>query len=127
MSAMEDVQPLLIPTLSKTKISRHLSYPVGAEKVSSALASCVQFPLLKLHFYFRFDNSLRRGEYEFLRVEYLDNVRPAQEWPIDTLYQRPPQWRCEIVVQPVPPGCPTLVLHLDVGGIPPALITLVRC
>jgi hypothetical protein len=26
----------MIPTLSKAKISRHLSYPIGAEQVSAA-------------------------------------------------------------------------------------------
>jgi len=45
---------------------------------------------------------LRRGHYEFLRVEYLNNASPAEEWPIWHLYKRPPQYRWEIVVQPVP-------------------------
>ena len=89
--------------MSKAKISRHLSYPVGAEQVSSALISTPQFPRLKLHFYFWSDSHLRRKDYEFLRIEYLNNVQPRNEYPIWTLYQRPPQWRWEIVVQPVPP------------------------
>jgi len=99
---MEDVQPYIVPTLSRAKISNHLSYPIGAAAVSLALGSTVQLPQLKLHFYFWSNNSLRRGHYEFLRVEYLNNATPAQDWPIWRLYQRPPQYRWEIVVQPVP-------------------------
>ena len=67
-----------------------------------ALASAKQLPDLKLHFYFRFDLWLRKGHYEFFRVEYLNNATPAEEWPISSLYKRPPQYRWEIVVQPVP-------------------------
>jgi hypothetical protein len=48
---VEDVQPYTIPTLSKAKISHHLSYPVGATAISLALASAAQLPELKLHFY----------------------------------------------------------------------------
>ena len=99
---MEDVQPYIIPTLSRAKISHHLSYPIGAEAVSLALGSTVQLPELKLHFYFWSNNSLRWGHYEFLRVEYLNNATPAQDFPIWRLHQRPPQYRWEIVVQPVP-------------------------
>jgi hypothetical protein len=100
---MEAVQPYIIPTLSRAKISRHLSYPVGAAAVSMALASVTQMPELKLHFYFWSDNSLRRGHYEFLRVEYLNNALPApDDWPIWHLYKRPPQYRWEIIVRAVP-------------------------
>ena len=100
---MEAVQPYIIPTLSRAKISRHLSYPIGAAAVSMALASVTQLPELKLHFYFWLDDSLRRGHYEFLRVEYLNNALPApDDWPIWHLYKRPPQYRWEIIVQAVP-------------------------
>ena len=99
---MEGIQQVVIPTLSRAKISRHLSYPIGAEDISSALASTVQMQALKLHFYSGFDHGLRRGDYEFLRVEYLNNATPAHEWPISNLHKRPPQYRWEIVVQPVP-------------------------
>lgn len=98
---MEDIQPYIIPTLSRAKISHHLSYPVGAAAVSMALSSVVQLPELKLHFYFWSDLGLRSGHYEFLRVEYLNNAPPAPEWPWH-LFKRPPQQRWEIVVQPVP-------------------------
>ena len=40
----------LIPTRSKGKISQLLSYPIGAERVSSALASVPQYKELVLHF-----------------------------------------------------------------------------
>jgi hypothetical protein len=99
---MEDVQPFIIPTLSKAKISRRLSYPIGAEHVSLALATTPQLSMLKLHFYSGFDIGLRAGHYEFLRTEYLNQAKPSAEWPIAHLYNRPPQYRWEIVVQPVP-------------------------
>ena len=87
----------------KTKISRNLSYPIGAELISAALASCFQRPDIRLHFYSsKFNIGLRRGHYEFLRVEYLNNSRPGQEWPISDLYGRPPQAIWDIIVQPVP-------------------------
>ena len=87
---MEDIQPYTIPTLSKAKISHLLSYPVGAGAVSTALASVAHLAELKLHFYFQFDNALRRGHYEFLRVEYLNDATPAEQWPIWRLYGRRP-------------------------------------
>jgi hypothetical protein len=99
---MEDVQQPIIPTLSRAKISRNLSYPIGAEHISAALASTSQMHALKLHFYSGFDIGLRSGQYEFLRVEYLNEATPAEKWPISSLYKRPPQYRWEIVVQPVP-------------------------
>jgi hypothetical protein len=67
-----------------------------------ALASAKQLPDLKLHFYFWSDLWLRNGHYEFFRVEYLNNATPAEEWPISSLFKRPPQYRWEIFVQPVP-------------------------
>ena len=92
----------VIPTLSKAKISSKLSYPVGAERISSALISAPQFPQLKLHFYHWSDNDLKRGLYEFLRAEYLNQPTQMEGWSTYSLYQRPPQYRWEIVVQPVP-------------------------
>ena len=99
---MQLKQQFVIPSASKMKISQKLSYPVGAESISVALASVPQFMEIRLHFYTWSDHSLRRGHYEFLRVEYLNNVRPLQEWPIWIPYKRPAQGRWEIVVQPVP-------------------------
>jgi hypothetical protein len=99
---MEDLQQYIIPTLSKTNISHHLSYAIGASAVSEALHSAPQLAELKLQFYFWSDHGLRRGHYEFLRVEYLNNVTPAEEYPIQRLFKRPAQYRWEIVIQPVP-------------------------
>jgi hypothetical protein len=99
---MEDVQQVIIPTLSKAKISRHLSYPIGAERISVALAATPQLLMLKLHFYSGLSSGLRWKYYEFLRAEYLNQASPSAEWPISSLYNRPPQYRWEIVVQPVP-------------------------
>ena len=100
---MEDAEQLIIPTLSSAKISAKLSYTIGAEHISAALASTAQFPELKLHFYSsKFTDALRRGHYEFLRVEYLNAARPAEEWPVTNLFPRPTQYQWEIVVQPVP-------------------------
>ena len=99
---MEDVQQPIIPTHSRAKISHNLSYPIGAEHISGALASTAQMPALKLHFYSGFDIGLRRGQDEFLRIEYLNDATPAEKWPISSLYKRPPQYRWEIIVQPVP-------------------------
>ena len=95
-------QQFVIPTASRAKISHKLSYPVGAERISAVLASVPQFAELRVHFYLEVDIQLRSGHYEFLRVEYLNNARPSQEWPISDLYKRPAQGRWEIVVQPVP-------------------------
>jgi hypothetical protein len=99
---MEEIQQFVIPTQSKSKISHLLSYPIGAEAISAALASTVQLSRINLHFYSGFDLGLRRGHYEFLRVEYLRGGRPASDWPVSTLYNRPPQELWEVVVQPVP-------------------------
>ena len=99
---MEDAEKVIIPTLSKAKISRNLSYPIGAEQISAALAATPQLPMLQLHFYSGFNHRLRRGHYEFLRVEYLNQATPSEKWPISRLYGRPPQYRWEIIVQPVP-------------------------
>jgi hypothetical protein len=101
----------VIPTLSKAKISSKLSYPIGAEQVSFALVLSPQFHELGLHFYSKFGHGLRRDHYEFLRVEYLNNATPAEEWPITSLYKRPPQNRWEVVVQPVPRPLRNAVRH----------------
>jgi hypothetical protein len=92
---MEDTERITIPTLSRTRLGRNFSYPIGAERISSALASVPHVADLKLQFYFWSDQRLRWGHYEFLRVEYLNNVRPAEEWPISSLYKRSPQYRWE--------------------------------
>jgi hypothetical protein len=100
---MEEIQQVVIPTLSRVKIARNLSYPIGAEAISTALASVEQLTELKVLFYSsKFYSPLRRSDYEFLRVEYLNNARSGEKWPVANLYGRPPQSRWEIAVQPVP-------------------------
>jgi hypothetical protein len=101
--SMEETQQFIIPTLARAKISRHLSSPIGAEPISEALASVPQFSELRLLFYSsKFHSPLRGGDYEFLRVEYLNNAKSGEKWPVANLYGRPPQSRWEIAVQPVP-------------------------
>ena len=98
----------IIPTLSKSKISRLLSYPIGAELLSQALRQIPQFQFLKLHFYAAMGNGLQdcrlggKTIYEFLRVEYLNSSAVAEKYPIRPLYSRPPQYRWEIIILPVP-------------------------
>jgi hypothetical protein len=100
---MEDIQQVVIPTLSRMRIARNLSYPIGAEAISKALAPVAQLTELKLLFYSsKFHTPLKSNHYEFLRVEYLNNARSGEKWPIGNLYGRPPQGRWEVTVQPVP-------------------------
>lgn len=91
----------VIPTASKAKISHLLSYPIGADAITQTLEGATQMPLLRIQFYHWSDHHLREGKYEFLRVEYLNGPSPVAPYPIH-LYRRPPQYRWEVVVQPVP-------------------------
>jgi hypothetical protein len=100
---MEEIQPIVIPTILRMKIARNLSYPIGAEAISSALVSVAQLAELKVLFYSsKFHAALRRNHYEFLRIEYLNNAKSVEKWPVVNLFGRPPQNRWEIIVQPVP-------------------------
>jgi hypothetical protein len=96
---MEDVKTVIIPTRTKMRISHELSFPVGAERISIALASVMQLPQLVLHFRSDRFNQVRFGHYPFLSVTY-----SGKEWtynPVDSsgipLFNR---W--EIEVKPVP-------------------------
>jgi hypothetical protein len=102
MQSLELEQQFAIPTASKAKIPHKLSYPIGAESISIALASVPQLKEIRLHFYWWSQADWRRGHDEFLRVEYLNNVPPLEKWPIWIPFRRPAQGRWEIVVQPVP-------------------------
>lgn len=101
---MEREQQFTIRTASRAKIPRKLSYPVGAESISAALASVPQVVDIRLHFYWGIPSvvQLRSGHYEFLRIEYLNDVRPSEAWPISSLYKRPDPGRWDVVVQAVP-------------------------
>jgi hypothetical protein len=96
---MEDVKTVIIPTRTKAKVSHELSFPIGAERISMALASVMQLPQLVLHFRSDRWNQVRFGHYPFLSVTY-----SGKEWtnnPVDSsgipLFNR---W--EIEVNPVP-------------------------
>jgi hypothetical protein len=108
LPSTEEAKPRLIPTLSRSRIPRNLSYPIGAEAISEELALVPQFSELQLIFFLnKFDVDVRSGRfeqpsYEFIRVEYLKDAKPGEEWPIRHLYGRPPRSRWGIVVQPVP-------------------------
>jgi hypothetical protein len=106
--AAEEPQPIIVPTVARSKIPRSLSYPIGAEAISKAFSPAAQIAELKLVFYSsKFDVGVRSGRYElrryeFIRVEYLHNAKAGEKWPISSLYGRPTQSRWEVVVQPVP-------------------------
>lgn len=99
---MELEKQFVIPTASRAKVSNKLSYPIGAERISVALAAIPQLAELRVRFCSGFEAHLRGGHYEFLRVEYRNSARALEEWPIRTLFDRPEQSRWEVVVQPVP-------------------------
>ena len=77
MVAVEDTQRIIIPTRSKAKISHELSYPIGAERISSALAGVAQLPELVLHFRGDWYDRLRFGRYPYLRVVYSRTPKPV--------------------------------------------------
>jgi hypothetical protein len=109
LPSTEEAKPRVIPTLSRSRIPRNLSYPIGAEAISEELALVPQFSELQLIFFLnKFDIDIRSGRgrfeqpsYEFIRVEYLKDAKPGGDWPIRRLYGRPPRSRWGIVVQPV--------------------------
>jgi hypothetical protein len=85
---MGDDKKILIPTRCRAKIAQYLSYPVGAEQISEALACVPQFAKLGLHFSFFARNlEARRGHYEFLEVEYSKPPYdvPGSGWDIRVL------------------------------------------
>jgi hypothetical protein len=93
---MEDFEPILIPTRFKGKISHELSFPVGAEKLSNALAHSPQYSRLVLHFHSDFRRRVRLGCYPCIGVmrasryadmknEFLDaaGIPLFNEWQLD--------------------------------------------
>jgi hypothetical protein len=99
---VEAIRQAVIQTASRAKIPQFVSYPIGAEAISNALAGTAQFDELKLHFYHWQNVHLAWRCFEVLRVEYWNGVSPVQESPIGLLYPRPLQYTWELVVQPVP-------------------------
>ena len=96
---MEDVKTAIIPTRTKAKISHELSFPIGAERISVALAAATQLPQLVLHFRPDYFNGVRCGRYPFLRVQYSRAEKPIDFIPpsVASLFN---EW--QIVVWPVP-------------------------
>jgi hypothetical protein len=95
---MED-EKTVIPTGTKAKISHTLSFPIGAERISAALASTAQLPELVLHFSSDRFNQVRYGHYPFLSVRY-----SGRQMPINPIFSSglPLFNKWEIMVKPVP-------------------------
>lgn len=83
-------QRLIIPTLRRAKIARNLSYPVGAEQISAALAAAPQFAELRLYFSYEY----QWHGYEFIRAQYSIGGRRLAAGPMLPTF--------EICVRPVP-------------------------
>jgi hypothetical protein len=80
---------MLFPTKLKVKISSRLSYPVGAELISSELAHVPQAQILEIRFHGKYERMETRGKpYSVFTVSYAGTQS----------YQ--PGW--SIVVRPVP-------------------------
>ena len=94
---MEEVKMVIIPTRSKRKISHELSFPIGAEQISIALAAVEQLPELVLDFSSDYFNRVRSGHYPFLRV-----MHSGGEKPVNPISGVPLVSEWEIAVWPVP-------------------------
>jgi dsDNA-binding SOS-regulon protein len=97
--AMEDVKPVIIPTRIKDKISHELSFPIGAERISIALASVKQLPQLVLDFCSDRFGQVRLGHDAFLSVRYAGREKPVN--PISSYSGIPSNNKWEIVGRPV--------------------------
>jgi hypothetical protein len=67
---MEDAKQIMIPTRSKAKISHLLSFPIGAERISTVLAGTPQITRLVLHFNPDSWGNVRSGRYPCIRVRH---------------------------------------------------------
>jgi hypothetical protein len=90
----------VIPTRTKSKIAHTLSWPVGTEQISRAIASASQLNELVLHFRdgFREEEKRRCGIYRPISVSYMANPK-ASASSVDGI---PLFNRWEIHVGPVP-------------------------
>jgi hypothetical protein len=100
-ACVDDSKHIIIPTRYKAKISHELSFPIGAEKISKALAGVPQFGELILHF-----NSDRWRSIPHKRYACISVMRSSRresmaekyvDAGLDTLWG---EW--EIDVSPVP-------------------------
>jgi hypothetical protein len=91
----------IIPTRSKSKIAHTLSWPVGAEEISRALAPATQLTEMVLHFRegFREEERRRAGIYRVIGVSYVANPLRLNSDPLEEI---PLFNRWEIIVGPVP-------------------------
>ena len=96
---MEENKPLIIPTRFKAKISHELSFPIGAEKISVALASVPQLAQLVLHFKSDYKQQTRSVPYPCMRIAYSRRVMAVNPVSADgvPLFN---EWQVE--VSPVP-------------------------
>jgi len=67
---MGKIGQFIIPTRSKHKISHEHSYPIGAERVSQALALTPQIEKLVLHFRQDYSRAAHPRRYRVLRARY---------------------------------------------------------
>lgn len=94
---MEDVKTVIIPTGVKDKIPHDLSFPIGAERISIALASTTQLPLLVLHFRsYRF-KQVRLGHSPFLSATYSGQEMSAVNCLLPTGVPLFNQWQIEVM------------------------------
>ena len=94
---MEASRPFIIPTRSKGRISHELSFPLGAERLSAALASVPQLSDLVLHFQSDWYDRLRFARYPYLSVAYARKSRTVN--PVASGIPLFNVW--EIMVKPV--------------------------
>ena len=94
----------MIPTIYKEKIPKMLSYPIGAEALSIALAGTPQIEHLSIYFYgdFKIDKTKEiKKTYSILEVEYtfdFPDRNAPNKWIASGYYS--PKWK--ITVNAVP-------------------------
>ena len=98
---MEEVKQIMIPTRSKAKISHLLSFPIGAERISKALADTPQIAELLLHFQSDRWGHVRTGRYPCIRVQHSSrHAEMAERFPDSAGVPLFNEW--EVSVYPVP-------------------------
>lgn len=70
-------KPYLIPTKRKALIPNSLSFPIGAEKISTGLISAPQINELVLIFVQDWYDRVHFKKYPFLSVKYIEKDWPA--------------------------------------------------
>ena len=79
-----DVHQMLFPTKVKAKISSKLSYPLGAELISSELADVPQAQSLEISFHAKYEQIETRGKpYPIFTVAYSGTQSYPVGWSID--------------------------------------------